>query len=348
MTFLRNAWYAAAWGNEVTRQPLGRTLLSERVALYRKEDGGLAALSDICPHRFAVMHKGKVSGDALQCPYHGLQFSPSGACHHNPHGEIIPPALRLKAYPIVERDNIAWIWMGEASLASEVKIPDFKVHSDSEYVTIGARIGVKGSYQLVTDNLLDLSHTQFLHPLLVYPDDPETRNEGDLVQDGDILNTTYDQFNTRATPFINFIWPDAPERLNSLNGVRWQAPANMLLKVHFASRDTPAKTIKIWGAQLVTPETETTSHYFFSIARDFRRDDEQFGTQLLETIRTVFSNEDAAMIGEVQANMGDQTDLIAMRPVILPTDSAAVRARMILRKLIKAEAEAAGALERAA
>ncbi len=349
MTFLRNAWYAAAWSSEVGREPLARTFLNEKVVLYRKEDGGVVALGDVCPHRFAPMHKGRVQGDALECPYHGLQFGETGACHRNPHGDVIPPALRLKAYPVVERYAFAWIWMGEPALASADLIPDFSAHSDPDFVTVGGRIPIDGAYQLVADNLLDLSHTQYLLPILVIPDDPETRTESDLVQAGDMLTTTFDQLNTKATGFINFVWPDAPDRVDSLSGIRWQAPANMLLKVHFASRDPVApKKIKLWGAELITPETDKTCHYFWSSSRNFRLDDEAFSAQLGQTIERVFTQEDGAMIADVQANMADETDLIALRPVILPTDGPAVRARMILRKLIKAEGNPVTEMERAA
>src|SRR5690606_24198568 len=123
MSFPKNAWYAAAWSDEVARAPMGRRLLDQPVVLFRKENGDVVALSDICPHRFAPMHKGKLHGDVLACPYHGLQFAADGGCHHNPHGEIIPPALRLETFPVVDRDQIIWIWMGDPALADVAIIP---------------------------------------------------------------------------------------------------------------------------------------------------------------------------------------------------------------------------------
>lgn len=341
MSFLRNAWYCAAWSKEVGRTPLARTLLNEKLVLYRKEDGGVIAMSDVCPHRFAPMHKGKLIGDVLACPYHGLQFGEGGHCLHNPHGELIPSTLKLNSYRIVERDSFLWIWMGEPALADPDDIPEFSHHSDPGYVTIGGLIPIKGSYQLVSDNLLDLSHTQYLHPVLTLEDDPDVETVYDINQDGDQIVTVYDQLNTKPFGFVGFVWPDAPERIDSRSGIRWDAPANMQLRIRFDSR-VPGRTesLNMWGAELITPETETTSHYFWSQARDFRLDDEEFSEALRSIISGVFTNEDGAMIADVQENMGSETDLIAMRPVILPTDSAAVRARMIVRKLIKREIKA--------
>ena len=43
MSFLKNAWYCAAWTSEITRTPLSRTLLGQKVVMYRKLDGVIAA-----------------------------------------------------------------------------------------------------------------------------------------------------------------------------------------------------------------------------------------------------------------------------------------------------------------
>ena len=339
MEFLNNAWYCAAWGREVSRTPLARTYLNQKVVLFRKQDSsGIVALGDVCPHRFARLHTGKLQGDVLACPYHGLQFGEDGACVHNPHGATMPPALRVESYRVVERHSIAWIWMGDPALADPDKIPDFSAHDDPDFVTVGGLIPVKGNYQLVSDNLLDLSHTQYLHPILTLPDDPDVRTESDIVRDGDTIVTVFNQLNTRPFGFVSFVWPDGPQRLDSFSGIRWQAPANMLLKVHFVSRDAGRHDeIMMLGAELVTPETDTTCHYFWSSARNYRQNDTEFGDAIRDAIASVFTNEDGAMIETVQANMGQETDLIAMKPVILPTDAAAVQARMTVRKLISQE-----------
>lgn len=338
MTFLKNAWYCAAWSSEIGREPLGRTFLGQKVVLYRKEQGGVVALSDVCPHRFAPMHQGKLHGDVLACRYHGLQFDEEGTCVYNPHGEVIPPALKLSAFLVVERYAAVWIWLGDPSLADPGMIPDFSAHDDPNFVMVAGHIPINGAYQLVSDNLLDLSHTQYLHPVLTRPDTPDEISEFGIIQDGDTIQTVFNSRNTQPFGFVKFIWPDAPQRIDSFSGVRWQAPGNMLLKIHFVSLHTDdPKELRIWGAELVTPETETTCHYFWSAARDFRRDDDVFGRQLQAITESVFTDEDGAMIADVQENMEGQTDLTAMRPVILPTDQAAIRSRRIVAKLLKRE-----------
>src|SRR5215471_19764047 len=121
-TYLRNAWYVAAWSDNLADgQLLSRTILKEPIVLFRKSDGHIAALQDRCPHRFAPLHMGKiVGGDRVQCPYHGLEFDSSGACVLNPHGtKNIPPRARVGSYPVTEKHKAIWIWMGEQSPTSQ-------------------------------------------------------------------------------------------------------------------------------------------------------------------------------------------------------------------------------------
>ena len=115
-TYLRNAWYVAAWSDNLADgQLLSRTILKEPIVLFRKSDGHIAALQDRCPHRFAPLHMGKiVGGDRVQCPYHGLEFDSSGSCVLNPHGtKNIPPRARVRSYPVTEKHKAIWIWTGE-------------------------------------------------------------------------------------------------------------------------------------------------------------------------------------------------------------------------------------------
>jgi vanillate O-demethylase monooxygenase subunit len=166
-TYLRNAWYVAAWTDDLAEgRLLDRTIMQEPIVLYRTADGRVAALQDRCPHRFAPLHMGKiVGGDRVQCPYHGLEFDAAGACVRNPHGnKNIPPRARVRSYPVTEKHKAIWIWMGEAP-ADPAKVPDFGVLDNVPelHATKRDRITIRANYELIIDNLLDLSHTSYLH-----------------------------------------------------------------------------------------------------------------------------------------------------------------------------------------
>jgi vanillate O-demethylase monooxygenase subunit len=239
--------------------------------------------------------------------------------------------------------------MGDAEAADTGRIPLLHGHGVEGFRAVRGLIHVKGNYELLSDNLLDLSHTQFLHSVLTITQDEHATHSFELKRDGDTLTTREDWKNTSKHGFVQFVWPDGPERVDSYGGVRWQAPANMLLKVVFTKVGEPESSgLHAWGAELVTPETETTSHYFWSFARDYRLDDDAFDAALKEVVNGVFSGEDSWIIGLVQQKMGTRTDLLAMRPVLLPTDRAALTARRIMLRLKQQEADPAGPAAEAA
>ena len=166
-TYLRNAWYCVAWSDELgDGGVLGRTVLKEPVVVYREANGNVSALEDRCPHRFAPLSMGKVlHGDHLQCPYHGLEFDRTGACVLNPHGDKrIPSRAKVKSYPAVEKHKAIWVWMGDKA-ADESAVPDFSVMDNVPelHTTKRDSIMIKANVELIIDNLLDLSHTSFLH-----------------------------------------------------------------------------------------------------------------------------------------------------------------------------------------
>ena len=187
--FLRNYWYVGAYSDEVTCQPMGRVLLGEPVVLFRTQDGKAVALEDRCAHRLLPLSMGKVIGDVIQCHYHALEFDDTGACVRIPGQERIPPQMKVKSYPVVERDNCVFVWMGEAGDADESEAPEFfgMLFQDGWSVT-KVHCHVQGHYQLVIDNLLDLSHLATVHASTVGSmhvadlADVETERDGDRVK----------------------------------------------------------------------------------------------------------------------------------------------------------------------
>ena len=85
---------------------LARTLLEDHVLLYRGDSGQVVALHDRCPHRGALLSKGRREGDSVRCMYHGIRYDATGKCTQIPGQDMIPPKLRVRSYPIVERNHL--------------------------------------------------------------------------------------------------------------------------------------------------------------------------------------------------------------------------------------------------
>jgi vanillate O-demethylase monooxygenase subunit len=103
-------------------------------------------------------------------PYHGLRFDSGGRCVHNPHGDgTIPRAAKVNAYAVAERYGALWVWMGTADTADAALIPDLSEIGKREgWNVIHGTLKVPAHYELLTDNLLDLSHVAYLHPFLTF------------------------------------------------------------------------------------------------------------------------------------------------------------------------------------
>jgi phenylpropionate dioxygenase-like ring-hydroxylating dioxygenase large terminal subunit len=161
---LRNAWYVAAWEHEVSRALLPMIVLSERIVFFRKQDGSFAALEDACPHRKLPLSMGRLSGDAVECGYHGLTFDGTGQCVHAPGNQTPPPGARVRAYPVQARYGLLWIWMGDPELADPNNIFEVQHWGDPNWgLNQGDAMRVACDYLYVTDNLLDPSHVAWVH-----------------------------------------------------------------------------------------------------------------------------------------------------------------------------------------
>ena len=337
MTYLKNAWYAASWAHELESAPLARTIHDQPIVLYRGEDGRPGALYDACPHRFAPLSRGRVNGDRIVCGYHGLEFESGGRCVRNPHGKgAIPAALGVRAYPLAERYGMIWIWMGEAERADPALLPALPILDEPGFAWVHGRTHVQAHYEMVVDNLLDLSHVEFLHPFLASPGNSE-RTAFRAEQVGDQVKAYYDITGEPITALFRLLW-DGNDELGDMHAyMHWQAPSNLYLDTGMSAlgEDSWSGAL-IPGVHLLTPETEESTHYFWATGRNRRLDDAEISQMLWAGTQNAFENEDEPMIRAARSRM-HSNDLFAHKPALLPMDEAAVRARRVLAKLIDAE-----------
>lgn len=333
MTFLRNTWYVAAYPRELTREPMAREMLGEKVMFFRGEAGEPRALGNLCPHRFASLHTGKLVGDTIECPYHGLRFDVRGACVHNPHGDgQVPPEAKVKAYPLAERHDLIWIWMGEPARADVALIPDFSIMARPDWVYFDGYIDIAADYQLVTDNLMDLSHIQFLHPFLSSPE-WVAKQECKIRQEGDVVHVENRVADIAVFPVFQFVWPDVAPRGEQWMDVRWDPPSQVYIDIRYR---TPEIEICAPNGHFMTPARAGRTHYFYRIGRNVAVDNAELTAKISAKVAHAFAHEDEPVIEDQQRNLGE-VDLLEARPVILKADAAAVRARRLLAKLIRNE-----------
>ena len=344
MNVLRNTWYAFGLSQELAQSGLlARTVAGEAVVAFRREDGSIAALRDRCAHRFVPLSMGKVVGDTVECPYHGLRYDATGACVHSPvEKSAIPRAARVRSYPLMERHGLLWLWLGEPGLADPGLLPDFAFLDDPSRGNVGGAMHSKANYELVIDNLTDLTHVQFVHGKFLaseaFPRLTHTmRKEGDSVVKTLVL--------PRGKPpaFYAAGMADPGMLIDVTYEARWTPPSLVKLTITACPSDEPGRRLfETLSAHLVTPETATTSHYFFMNSRDHHVGDPAFDERVREWQRIGFGDEDKPMLEAQQRAIGDVDPLSRWR-VLLPTDAGAVRARRVLASKIAAEAASCAA-----
>jgi vanillate O-demethylase monooxygenase subunit len=160
---LKDAWYAVAIADQLGTEPVRREIFGEPVVLYRGKSGNVHALFDACPHRNAPLSLGKVCGDAIQCRYHGFEFDSGGQCTKVPGQEKAPSVLRARAYPLVERYGVIWLWPGDADAASEDRLVDWPWYSDPAFRCLHLEFVLDAPVEMAIDNLMDLTHVHFVH-----------------------------------------------------------------------------------------------------------------------------------------------------------------------------------------
>jgi len=346
--FIKNCWYVAAWDTEVLQDTmLSRTLLNEPVLLYRDTQGRAVALENRCCHRAAPLHLGRKEGDCVRCLYHGLKFDPTGACVEIPGQDKIPPKTCVKSYPVAERNRLIWVWMGDPAKANPDDIVDYHWHDSPDWRMKPGYIHYKANYKLIVDNLLDFTHLAWVHPTTLGTDSAAgLKPEIERNTDG---NGTL----TISRWYINDEMPSLHKKVASFEGkvdrwqiYKWSPPALLRMDAGSAPTGTGApegtrvsKALQFRHTSIQTPETESTSHYWFCQARNFELDNEQMTQSIYDSVVEAFE-EDRTMI-EAQQKI---IDLVPDRPMLpIAADSGLNQARWLIDRLIKVETAQGGA-----
>jgi phenylpropionate dioxygenase-like ring-hydroxylating dioxygenase large terminal subunit len=330
---VRNLWYMAGWEQEVLDDGfLARILLDTPMVFFRKEKGdGYVGLVDRCPHRFAPLSLGKREGDNVICGYHGLTFDESGKCILNPFSDTIPPACSVRSFPVYAKDSILWFWAGDPEAADPTVISDFSCMTGDASHGRG-HMEFQANFELLTDNLMDLSHIEFVHSGSIGGGGVIFQGTHGTKVEGEAIWSNWWMPNIAPPPWATFLPSDS--KVDHWLEMRWAAPASMLLEAGIcpAGVDRQESTIaKMVGPHIITPQTETSSHYFYGYPVGT-------GGESEDPVGEAFTNEDQPMIEAVQRNMGD-TDFWGRRPVILSHDTGSVMARRRLMKLRNQEAD---------
>jgi len=337
--YLKDCWQVAAYSREIVPgRMLARTLCGVPLILFRGTNGKVTAMEDRCAHRSSPLSKGSIHGDVVRCGYHGMEFNLTGKCVRIPGQNFIPPKARVDVYPVAERYHFAWIWLGDVAKADPALIPDVHWMDDPQWIASQGYHLIGANYKLLNDNLLDLSHETYVHQKTI---------GNEAVADTPVT-TRWDQNAVFVTKEIESCLPpplyqylarvshDTPVR-------RWQRtayrpPGYVVIDVGVEPIGDVPGSNRVEGRviNLSTPATESTSHYFWAFARNFRLNEPEVTEFLRYNVMATF-DEDREMLEAQQARLGS-TDADPANRVAVKADQGAVQGRRLLQSLIDTEA----------
>jgi phenylpropionate dioxygenase-like ring-hydroxylating dioxygenase large terminal subunit len=338
--FVRNAWYIAAWDDELTDRPLARRILNEPVVLFRDRAGKAAAIADRCCHRGTPLSLGEVVEQGLQCGYHGMVFDGAGKCVHIPGQDKIPDKARVPTYPVVARDRFLWIWMGEPALADAARIVDVPWHRDvAHWGHRHATIPIQASYLLMIDNLMDLTHLGYVHRRTV-GGNPATHVDAKMETAQTQAGVRFTRWMLDSVPPPTYVaaW-GFKGRVDRWQEFEWVAPQTVLQwtgakdvgQGAYEGRRDDGFQFRI--VHSLTPETETSCRYYWASAIGFRPHDDQANDEFAAALALTF-DEDKAIVEEQQRRL-DQFGEDGLVDIV--SDATRVKMRRVLEDMLTNE-----------
>jgi len=330
-------WYVAATSDEIGRTLLERRILDEPVVFYRTEAGVPVALAGLCPHRLYPLAQGCLKGDALSCGYHGITFDSSGKCVRIPSQERIPDGMSVRPYQVHEVGGLLWIWMGppgSAVLASVPDLPKAGIAVPGFRVDFNPMRHLAARYQLLIDNLMDLSHISFIHAATVPDGGHVVGTEAKISQEAGVLSVRRTFSHVPADGFIKFLHPDIVGSVDNTLTSDYFGPCFINAGGPWIRKPGEAGERQMNFFHAITPETRHSTHYFNGISRNFAIENDSLSQMMLAQSAAVIS-EDIRALGILERQLQLEGD--AQSEISVVSDAGALRVRRILAAQIQAE-----------
>ena len=158
-----SGWYTLAISDELkSGEVLTRHFMGHELVLHRSVSGKAVTAEAYCPHLGAHLgHGGRVEGENLRCPFHGLFFDTEGVCVKTSYGTKPPARAKLKTKLLQEKNGLLLIYYDSAGRAPAWEIPELD--------TLGWEPLMFHSWQLdthpqeTTENSVDIGHFSVVH-----------------------------------------------------------------------------------------------------------------------------------------------------------------------------------------
>jgi phenylpropionate dioxygenase-like ring-hydroxylating dioxygenase large terminal subunit len=244
---------------DLTDLPVRVRLLGEDLVVFRDKSGRPGLLELHCSHRGTSLEFGLIEHTGIRCCYHGWLFGVDGKILETP-GE--PPDSTYKerlchgAYPVHEWNDMLFTYMGPPD-----KIHPFPMYDDFDEpgwtLAPGRRELIECNWLQIADNVMDASHTAFLHTRSsggqFFNETGEATQEFGEVGELDWISTPIGVAYVNTRRIGNEVWV----RMSEINHPNLQqTPGNPVFPHTFADGETE-KCFGLWFTKWIVPIDDT-------------------------------------------------------------------------------------------
>ncbi|KAM4662457.1 cholesterol 7-desaturase nvd-like [Discoglossus pictus] len=142
------------------------TVMGEQLAVYRTLKGKVYIVDAYCPHLGANLAVGgRVTGDCIECPFHGWQFrGEDGKCTQIPYAEKVPEFAKIKTWHSCELNGMIFVWYHCDGIEPTWNVPEKEEITNKQWVFRGrTEHFVNAHIEEIPENAADIAHLSYLH-----------------------------------------------------------------------------------------------------------------------------------------------------------------------------------------
>ena len=272
----------------------------------------------------------------------GLKFNSAGVCEEIPGQTTIPPGTCVRAFPVIEKDNWVWVWMGAPALADPGLICFSVGPSDPDWNIRTSQMHVETNYRREIENLADLSHIAWVHPQTVGGDRKysEMKSHFEITPRG--LNTRCWVHSVAPTGAVAHLFPEGT-KLDICLEIQHTVPCNWIM--HFRAFTAGSATVgesngqlvvDTWTCQAVTPCDDDSVDYYYSWGASKETEFPGLSDLLGSTLDEAFE-EDRIMLEAQHQRRKQRPNL---QPLNIVNDTGPIKMLWVLDKLLAQERSA--------
>ncbi len=169
-----NGWFSITASADLAAGEIKSVIAVGRELVVLRTEAGVATVMDAhCPHLGAHLGGGWMTGEDINCPYHGWKFDTDGTCVEIPYSDArIPSRACVPSYEVREQDGFVYFWYHTGGKAPQYEIPRVSEADDPQWSAAHVwQFEMKAALGEMAENNVDYAHLHYVHRRPNIPND---------------------------------------------------------------------------------------------------------------------------------------------------------------------------------